>query len=42
VKRRDFIALLSGAAASWPLTARAQAERIRRVGVLLNLSSSFG
>jgi hypothetical protein len=36
IRRREFVFTLGGAAAAWPLAAWAQADRVRRLGMLVS------
>jgi putative tryptophan/tyrosine transport system substrate-binding protein len=40
MRRREFVKLIASGAATWPLAARAQSERVRRIGVLMTVDDA--
>jgi putative ABC transport system substrate-binding protein len=41
MRRREFFTVVSGAVAAWPYTAKGQqTDRLRRIGMLMNLAAS--
>ena len=40
LRRRDFITLLGGTAAAWPLPTQAQTDRLARIGVLMGYAET--
>jgi putative ABC transport system substrate-binding protein len=40
MRRRDFITVLGGGAATWPFVVRAQSDRMQRIGILMAYAAS--